>query len=45
MKASKNFKFAPTHITLNIIETAFIIYGSNGICVGNLPTEISLKKF
>lgn len=38
---SSSFDFAPSGFTLNQVETSFVLYGRGGICVGNLPSEMS----
>jgi hypothetical protein len=35
------FDFCPTTIGMNHVESSFVLYGRDGCCVGNLPSEMS----
>jgi hypothetical protein len=40
IQESTVFDFCPTTIGMNHVESSFVLYGRDGCCVGNLPSEM-----
>ena len=41
---TENLQFEPRKLSLNPLETAFVLYGENGILVGNCPASFADKE-